>query len=387
MSDRAEQYLARNKSAARGTDADVWAKFEQLYSKKLWHELGVEVRKFTNTLPFNVDLWQFYENFVSSFEHRLNPLVLSEIALPIADHVYRSDQEKAFEFLAKIERAVSKEKLAAIRIHVGQIKLRLEQKDKYDRCVDIARVRDMIEVTRKEVEDLVGVGPVHAPFYKVSSKYYQEIGDYASYYREALRYLGVEDVGSLTQEEKHVHAVLLGFAALLGEGIYNLGELLAHPILSSLNGSQESWIAELLFAFNSGDIKKLLELERYWGEWDDLKRRKEFLLSKIQLLALMEVSLQRATKNRELDMAEIAAACHVPVERVEHLVMRALSKKLIRGSIDQEKSKVMITWVQPRVLDTAQATGVVNRVVEWMADVKQMEALVATNAKEILTRA
>ena len=72
----------------------------------------------------------------------------------------------------------------------------------------------------------------------------------------------------------------MGFAALLGEGVYNFGELLAHPILQSLNNSAEQWIAEVDFIFNFflkyhekifwKRLKrlnvypfKLLELERY----------------------------------------------------------------------------------------------------------------------------
>lgn len=53
----------------------------------------------------------------------------------------------------------------------------------------------------------------------------KEIGNYAGYYREALRYLGCEDQTKLSQSEKQLQAVLLGFAALLGDDVYNFGEL------------------------------------------------------------------------------------------------------------------------------------------------------------------
>lgn len=70
----------------------------------------------------------------------------------------------------------------------------------------------MLESTQKEVDDMVGVTEVHAPFYKVnlekifpknfllqmSAVYLKEIGDFAGYYREALRYLGVEDPNKLS---------------------------------------------------------------------------------------------------------------------------------------------------------------------------------------------
>lgn len=77
------------------------------------------------------------------------------------------------------------------------------------------------------------------------------------------------------KEEWPQHAFFLGLAALLGDGIYNIGELvsnepqldhfhlnnnfslqLAHPILESLKDTENAWVVDLLKAFNSGDIKK-----------------------------------------------------------------------------------------------------------------------------------
>ena len=40
--------------------------------------------------------------------------------------------------------------------------------------------------------------------------------------------------------------------------------------------------------------------------------------------------------------------------QVEWILMRALSKGLIKGTMDQVDGTVNITWVQPRVLDIAQ---------------------------------
>jgi hypothetical protein len=46
----------------------------------------------------------------------------------------------------------------------------------------------------------------------------------------------------------------LSIAALLGEKIYNFGELLLHPILDQLKTPEGTWLRELLFAMNSGDL-------------------------------------------------------------------------------------------------------------------------------------
>lgn len=66
---------------------------------------------------------------------------------------------------------------------------------------------------------------VHSPFYKVSSEYLKEVANHAGFYREALRYLGCSDTAKFSTAEKKKLAVTIGFAALLGEDIYNFGEL------------------------------------------------------------------------------------------------------------------------------------------------------------------
>lgn len=47
------------------------------------------------------------------------------------------------------------------------------------------------------LNNLPGVTSVHSRFYDLSSKYYQTIGNHASYYKDALRFLGCIDVKDL----------------------------------------------------------------------------------------------------------------------------------------------------------------------------------------------
>jgi len=331
-------------------------------------------------------LKEFYDSVIADLEFRINLLDLSEIAMPIARKVFETDKQAAFDFLKKIQTSVKKDKQATIRVTSGLIELHLANKDSNGCCVDIAQIRSMIEETQKEVDDLVGVTPVHAPFYKVSATYLKEVGDYAGYYREALRYLGCEDAQKMTQEEKHVQAMLLGFAALLGEDIYNFGELLAHPILNALKGTDQHWLVDVLYSFNSGDLNKFREYESKWGVWNDIKKNKEALEGKIRLLCLMEIALGRNSKERHISFNEIAKKALIDVSKVEFFVMKALSKGLVKGSIDQVNRIVHITWVQPRVLSPAQVYQMSERVGAWRVDVEKMEAVVRENAKEILMK-
>ena len=92
-------------------------------------------------------------------------------------------------------------------------------------------------------------------------------GDYNSFYRDSLRYLGCIDLDDLTSKQKQEHAFHIGLSALLGDKVYNFGELLAHPLLESLKIACP-WIVELLLAFNRGDMNKLEQLQVHqWYVW------------------------------------------------------------------------------------------------------------------------
>ncbi|ULU06065.1 hypothetical protein L5515_014278 [Caenorhabditis briggsae] len=386
--EKVEAYLTRKQNSAKGPVADDWKNLNDHYSKKLWHQLTVLTRALVKKPAFvaGVDMTEFYDNFVSEWELRANPLQLVEICIPISENIAIKDRPKSLEFLAKIGKVVSKDKVAIARLHTGEIASRLVSKDANGQIPDLKEIRAQIDFTQKEVDALVGVTEVHAPFYRVSALYLREIGDFAGYYREALRYLGVEDAKNLSAEEKQVHAVLLGFAALLGENVHNFGELLAHPIIKALEGSREQWLVDVLLAFNAGDLPRFFSLENNWGSWDDMKRKKDFLTAKIRLMAIMELALARPTKARSISFKEIASKCQIPFDEVEFLVMKALSKDLIRGDINQVEQVVYVSWVQPRVLDSSQILAMASRISEWRKDVNLMEGIVSKEAREILTQ-
>ena len=58
----------------------------------------------------------------------------------------------------------------------------------------------------------------------------------------------------MPREEAVTISFDLGIAALVGENLYNFGELLEHPVISVLQETEFAWLAHLLRAFNAGDI-------------------------------------------------------------------------------------------------------------------------------------
>lgn len=140
-------------------------------------------------------------------------------------------------------------------------------------------LQKLIEEVEEMLNNLSGVTSVHGRFYDLSSKYYRFVGNHALYYKDALRYLGCVDVKDLSGEscnyfciaeiekcdpafdmdymtfkchantftsrcpaftfsetEKQERAFTLGLAGLLGEGVYNFGELVS-PLGNSHHAS------------------------------------------------------------------------------------------------------------------------------------------------------
>jgi len=352
----------------------------------LWHQLTETLKAAVYNPAFTqqVNLLELQETVIHAVEHRINPLQLVEIVILVANFIFAKDQDASFDFLKNIEKSIAKDQLAAIRLETAEIELRLQCKDTDGRCMNIQQIREMVEKTRDKLDLLHGVTPVHAAFYRASSQYLKEVGNYEAYYNEALRYLGCEDLEKLSSQERHQHALLLGIAALLGNNVYNFGQLLAHPILGALEGTNEAWLIEVLFAFNSGDLEKFRQHKREWSVYTDVVNNQERLEAKIRILCLMEIAAGRPSKQRSITFDEIAKRTQVDMQEVEFLVMRALSKGLLRGSIDEVAKTVSITWVQPRVLSRNQIKEVSGRVGEWNKGLKQLSLGLDENAAELL---
>lgn len=232
---------------------------------------------------------------------------------------------------------------------------------------------------------------VHAAFYKVNADYYhvrpvpqpvflvnadtsrgQAKQEFASYYKNALLYLACVELDDLSQEERISRAYDLSVAALVSDSIYNFGELLLHPILDSLTETPHAWLRDLLFAFNRGDLTAYDVLAGNVSKNKLLESHRQFLYIKISLSALTEAVFRRPPHDRTMTFSTISAETKVQPDEIEHLIMKALSLGLIKGSIDQVAQIAKINWVQPKVLDMKQIEGMRNRLKEWDTGVNQL---------------
>jgi 26S proteasome regulatory subunit N9 len=182
----------------------------------------------------------------------------------------------------------------------------------------------------------------------------------------------------LPAETRAALSVDLCLAALLGENVYNFAELLAHPIVESLNDGPFAWLMDVVKAFNEGDLHEYDQLcvkhAAALNAQPALVANERRLREKITILSLLQIIFKLPAEHREISLSDIAVKTKLTTDGVEYLLMKALSVHLIEGIIDQVESKVIVTWVQPRVLLRSQIAELAGRLDGWIEKVSAVES-------------
>lgn len=376
--DTVADFLAEQRDEAPEELQPLVLEFEDLWERKLWHQLTDALMQFFNHEKSAPQRLAFYKIFILKFADKINQLKLVQIALKAASQC--KDDNERLSFLQAVTKKVDNENSQDAKVYasvaVARTKLGLNDLDAARKDLDDAeRILDSFD----SVEAIV-----HAAFYDASATYYQRKMDFANYYRTALLYLACVDLNSLSPEERHRRAYYLSVAALVSDSIYNFGELLLHPILDSLIKSEDdSWLRELLFAFNRGDLAAFDTLSDHIEENRLLDEHSTHLRQKIYLAALTEAVFRRPPHDRAMTFATIAQETKVRPEEIEHLIMKALSLGLLRGTVDQVDEVAHITWVQPKVLDMKQVGNLRERLLDWDSSVNQLGNWIEGAGKDV----
>ncbi|KAI1136345.1 hypothetical protein F5Y05DRAFT_391048 [Hypoxylon sp. FL0543] len=350
--------------------------FENYWERKLWHQLTDALIEFFANPQSEKQRLKFYKVFILKFADKINQLKLVDLGLKAATQC-RDDQER-LTFLTDLAKKVDNENSQDAFVYattaVARVQLDLRDLESSRKNLDKAeRILDSFDSVETKV---------HAAFYQVNADYYKAKADFASYYRNALLYLACIDLSSVSPDERKARAYDLGIAALVSDSIYNFGELLQHPILAALTGDV-AWLQELLLAFNRGDLAAYDVLSGHISSNPLLKEHLEDIRQKIYLAALTESVFRRPPHQRAMSFDTISSDTKVRKDEIEHLVMKALSLGLVRGTIDEVDELVNFTWVQPRILDMAQIASMSQRLGEWGENVNKLGNWIEATGQDI----
>ncbi|KAK1285952.1 hypothetical protein QJS10_CPB20g01198 [Acorus calamus] len=365
------QYLESQRDA-RPDLAEWYNSLADLYQKKLWHQLTLKLEQFVALAVFQAGdaLIQLYHNFITDFETKINLLKLAHFAVTVSRQY--PEKESAIGYLEGVIDKLRttgepriEEPILYVKMQIAAFKLEMGQQKE---C------KNLLDDGKMTLDGMTDIDPsVYASFYWNSSQYHKSRQEFAEFYKNALLYLAYTKVDSLSDSFKLDLAFDLSLSALLGENIYNFGELLAHPIIRSLLGTKVEWLYYILQAFNTGDLVRYQELCRVHRAaltaQPSLVANEKKLLEKINILSLMEIIFSRPSDERTIPLKIIAERTNLSIEDVEYLLMKSLSVHLIEGIIDQVDGTVHVSWVQPRVLGIPQIISLRTRLDDWMGKV------------------
>ncbi|KAJ4958740.1 hypothetical protein NE237_025851 [Protea cynaroides] len=362
------QYLESQRNAQPEL-ADWYNTLADLYQRKLWHQLTLKLEQFVALAVFQAGdaLIQLYHNFITDFETKINLLKLAHFAVTVSRQYVEKEAaigylEGVIEKLRDTRELRIEEPILYVKMQIAAFKL--EQGDQKE-C------KKLLEDGKTTLDSMTDIDPsVYASYYWISSQYHKSRQEFAEFYKNALLYLAYTSVESLSESFKLDLAFDLSLSALLGNNIYNFGELLAYPIIKCLLGTKVEWLYYILQAFNLGDLIRYQELCRVHraalSAQPALVENEMKLLEKINILCLMEIIFSRPSEDRTIPLSVIAERTKLSIEDVEYLLMKSLSVHLIEGIIDQVEGTVHVLWVQPRVLGIPQIKSLCDRLDNWL---------------------
>jgi 26S proteasome regulatory subunit N9 len=413
---KACEYLDQTVLAAASASNHVKTqceKLKKLCEQKLWHQLSLLLEECVGDADFQRIpglLLDLYTRFVSLFALRLNALKLVHIIVKVSQQ--HTDPTQAIVFLdtAKLlledsasqknsfltqigqqndeendgekkktplspEQLLLREPILFLDMAVGQLSLQAGNMDK---------AKQYMEEGIKMLDQIEEVDPsVIASVYSLSSQYHKVHRNFDEFYKSSLLYLSYVSTETLPGDYKLSLAVDVSLAALLGEGVLNFGELLLHPIVTALVGTDFEWLHALLKCFNKGDMHAYdMICERYADALNmqpELVKKAESLRSKITLLCLVEYLFSLPPENRSVPLDEIASRAKLASrEEAEVVIMKAMAQGMLKGLINQVAGVIQVEWVQPRVLTHDQVRGLATRLEHWSTKLTSTQKFVGS---------
>lgn len=376
-------------------DAELIGAFyemEDLYDRKLWYQLSELLSKMVykneNSRPIRLRL---FEKFITSFANKINQLKLVQFMILSLEDSTPSDSLKHLDELkdriteygkSESKQAVEDDindneviqALIFVEIESARVKIAMDQTDE---------AVAMMDECQKKIDNLTGSvdNRVNASYYRTNSQLMKINGDYSSYYYSSLLFLAcIDNLDDLENRPAIVRQICV--SGLLGERIYNFGEIIMHQIFNDL---QEAWLKELVISLNNGDLttfQKVINSSDI-NSIPEIASHRSFLEQKMCIMAFIEIIFSKPTNNKNVQYSQLLK--QIPLlksdDDVERMVMKCLGLGLIKGHIDQVHSSVEITWIQPHTMTMDQIVNMKRKMTYWSDRVQQLDGYMNESGK------
>lgn len=335
---------------------------------KLYHQLTGSMLKYLTSAPFvevsegvAAELKAFFTNFIKQFENHLDKVrwvqILSVVCKP-------QKPEPALELIAPYEETLKAHRDASFLWRALKAE-KLTQAGQFD------ETKDLLDSLTSDIDNAYEVDArIQSQVHRTRALLWKSLEQPAAYYKSSILYLAFTPLIEIPEQDRAALAFDICVAALIAEDEFNFAELLQQELLKSIAGTPQAWIKDLVTAFSEGKFSMYDEaMQKHRTNIDailGLKNSEAITLRhKMSALALMELAFSKPKGQRRVSFAEIGEHCRVEPKQVEHLVMKAMCEKLIKGQIDEVAGVVAITWVKPRILDKVRIDLMRERMDEW----------------------
>jgi len=148
--------------------ADEYTRMEELYTRKLWHQLTLAITAFVAQPRLQGtdgdELAQLYEHFIRHFEGKMNSLSLSKLVVAIA-RFFPTERATMFvtSLLAKV--AADQEAVTLCKAEVARLKLK---------AGDVAGCKELLDEAQVTIDALAGIdADIHVAYYTTLAQYFK----------------------------------------------------------------------------------------------------------------------------------------------------------------------------------------------------------------------
>eukprot|EP00658_Telonema_sp_P-2_P064200 TRINITY_DN530_c0_g2_i1.p1 TRINITY_DN530_c0_g2~~TRINITY_DN530_c0_g2_i1.p1 ORF type:complete len:437 (-),score=170.09 TRINITY_DN530_c0_g2_i1:331-1596(-) len=382
----AGQYLAALKSAH--SNSELIDNIETLFHRKLWHQLTEAIVCAIKGGELKEDaLITFYECVIKAIEGKCNPLQVVEIAVWTSKQ--QPDHATALQFLQAVLDRIQNRRMEKVSDTEAGIFVKMRIAWHRLETGDVDGCKALIDECQGLLEVLAQVdNKIYSAFYETSANYFKHKSSSGEFFKAGLHYLTYTPIEAIDEVPKRDLARDLCLAALVTDDIFTFGEILMHPVVEALNGTEHEWMLKMIRTLNYGHIQ---DFENLWtsdaaviNSHPIVVSSRQLLKQKVAIAAVLELVFHRKSADRLIPFQAVADCAVIGLNEVELLLMKAMALDLIKGRIDEVDQTVLVTWALPHALDLDQIGVVKDNISEWQAKTKETMKFVQDRTGELL---